>query len=189
MALSCIAGVVESADRQSACNTLPALTTQHVGDAGMAKPILSLIQHLESKSIPEPNSGCWIWLGAPTPKGYGQYRKKGQKPQQAHRASWTVYNGPIPEGMQVCHKCDVPSCINPAHLFLGTPADNSADMVRKGRSSKQRGMAASRARLTDQEVLAIRSSKETPSALASKYGISRCHVSNIRRRYCWRHLP
>lgn len=76
--------------------------------------------------------GCQIWTAATSMKGYGQFNKGG-KDYLAHRASWTISHGPIPAGLWVLHRCDTPPCINPDHLFLGTAADNTADMIRKGR--------------------------------------------------------
>ena len=76
-------------------------------------------------------TGCWIWMGA-TSNGYGVASDNG-KTQPAHRYSWELHNGPIPEGMQVCHKCDVKPCVNPDHLFIGTQKDNMHDAMRKGR--------------------------------------------------------
>ena len=81
-------------------------------------------------------SGCWVWQGSAGKDGYGRmvYRLDGQRViRGAHRVSWEVANGPIPEGMHVLHRCDNPPCVNPAHLFLGTQADNMRDMTRKGR--------------------------------------------------------
>jgi hypothetical protein len=83
---------------------------------------------LESRISPEPTSGCWLWASTYDSFGYGVLRNK-----KAHRLSWQAYRGEIPDGMFVCHKCDVPECINPDHLFLGTPRENAQDMVRKGR--------------------------------------------------------
>lgn len=80
---------------------------------------------------------CWEWTGARNPKGYGVKRNavaRGVKENiMAHRMSWLLFNSDIPEGLRVLHKCDNPSCVNPAHLFLGTPKDNTQDMLAKGR--------------------------------------------------------
>lgn len=80
-------------------------------------------------------SGCWNWMGAVHKKtGYGIFRRKGgSSGHSAHRMAWELWNGPVPEGLCVCHKCDNPRCCNPDHLFIGTHKDNSEDMVRKGR--------------------------------------------------------
>lgn len=83
-------------------------------------------------------SGCWEWLSAQQPRGYGfftMYKKERGHTncELAHRASWMLHNGPIPEGQFVCHRCDNPSCVNPAHLFIGSAQDNVSDMIQKGR--------------------------------------------------------
>ena len=98
-----------------------------------------LAVRFEQKYITEPNTGCWIWIAALSNKGYGKIgrgmRQDGHEP--AHRISWELNYGPIPEGLHVLHKCDNPPCVNPNHLFLGTHGDNMRDSVTKGRADSK----------------------------------------------------
>ena len=88
----------------------------------------------QDRLIPEPNSGCWLWEGSTTRDGYGLVTIAPRKsPHRVHRLAWEQAYGPIPEKMSVLHRCDVPACCNPAHLFLGSQQDNVTDMVTKGR--------------------------------------------------------
>lgn len=108
--------------------------------------------------MPVPESGCLIWIGGATADGYGSMRVR-YKHYLVHRAAWENENGPIPDGMHVCHKCDVPSCCRVDHLFLGTNRDNIQDSVRKGRRkgiSGNRGKWKSgvKCKWTEKEVLA-----------------------------------
>src|SRR5262245_8603979 len=88
-----------------------------------------------AKIMPEPMSGCWLWLGWVDRKGYGSIGlgRRIDGTEQTHRVSWILYRGSIPEGVQVQHKCDTPSCVNPDHLELGTPLQNMEQMVGRGR--------------------------------------------------------
>lgn len=103
------------------------------------KPILhapGIYLRFEKYWIPEPNSGCWLWLGGVMGRGYGRFNWKPAN-NYTHRASWMLYRGDIPKKMDVCHSCDVPWCVNPDHLFVGTRQDNIRDMMTKGRGGFQ----------------------------------------------------
>lgn len=134
---------------------------------------------------------CQIWLGYVDRAGYGVIRFNG-KNHLAHRASWIIEHGPIPDGAMVLHRCDNPSCVNPAHLFLGTQRNNMEDMVTKGRSHKPIGTRNASAVLTDDQVRDIRASYVPQYgscvALARRYGVGRSTIWGIVKGNSWKHV-
>jgi hypothetical protein len=115
--------------------------------------------------------------------GYGKASHRGRT-WRAHRLAWLGAKGVDPGEALVCHKCDTPLCVNPDHLFLGTPADNSADMTRKGRSTH--GVRNGRAKLNPAKVRAIRESKKRHVDIAAEFGISLAMVSFVRSGVHWK---
>lgn len=144
-----------------------------------------LAAKLEYYSMPEPNSGCHLWLGGVDQYGYGQTFWQGVR-WSAHQAAWISANGSIPKGLCVCHKCDVRSCINITHLWIGTNAENTADKVAKGRVARNFGEKAGNAILTQAQADAIREMSGTQESIAAKFGISRRTVSHIKVGNTWR---
>lgn len=140
----------------------------------------------------EPNTGCWLWIGRLTDGGYGQIGVQVDgvaRTLRAHRVSYEVHVGDIPTGMYVCHRCDTPSCVNPAHLFAGTPQDNATDMVEKGRHARAGGSSPGEhhpsARLTEAQVADIRRREKSCRAYAKQYGISAGYVCQLQNGH-WR---
>lgn len=141
-------------------------------------------ERLAELSVAE-SSGCIRFTGHLDGEGYGRIMVARVK-YMAHRLSYSLNNGPIPDGYVVRHKCDNPSCINPEHLEVGTQADNIADKVSRGRQA--RGSGAGRAILTEESVREIRSSQLKVSELSTLYGVSVVSIRNILRRKTWQHV-
>ena len=153
-----------------------------------------IIEIIHSRSIKITESGCWIWMGT---MGSGINNKYGtfvlkKKRFSAHRASFYVFKGEIPIGLLVCHVCDVPACVNPNHLFLGTHKENTWDMIKKGRrvQSTMQGEKHGCSKLTSKQFLEIRSlkGKYTEIEIANMFGVSKPLISLIQRRLAWKHI-
>lgn len=132
---------------------------------------------------------CWLWLGRKSKRGYGVLVHKGRT-WRAHRLWWTLQHGSIPRGKVLCHHCDTRACIRPSHLFLGTPADNNADMHKKGRNV--RGERTAKAKLTAAKVRQIRAlwrpRKVSARYLGARFGVSERQVWNVLKRTSWNHV-
>jgi len=147
-----------------------------------------IIQRLLWYTEVQPN-GCWHWTRVQTGCGYAQIGIDG-KLISVHRLSYELFVGPIPDGMVVCHKCDVRHCICPDHLWIGTYQDNTDDMMKKGRCAVI-GSNCKKSKLTDEKVIQIRKLKQSGishSKIASLYGIHFTTVSDIVRGKIWKHL-
>jgi hypothetical protein len=116
--------------------------------------------------------------------GYGLIHE-GRKTRSAHRVSWLLHFGEPPIGMCVCHRCDNPPCVNPAHLFLGTLAENNFDKERKGRAVQVRGVQHGGARLTEAAARRIKFGFESPDVLAQEFGVTVGCVYNVRSGLTW----
>ncbi len=150
-------------------------------------------EQLNSRLIPEPNTGCLLWTGCVCRKGYGQIKVGGRKGpvMRAHRLAWELEKGPVPDGLALLHKCDVPSCCNTDHLRPGTLAQNNADMKAKGRASRKARFHSQehpRALLTNEDIIAIRADTRTQAAIGAQYGIGQPHISAIKLRRIWKHV-
>lgn len=132
--------------------------------------------------------GCWEWGASKNKCGYGTVTNESGGSMLAHRAMWEVVNGKIPDGMEVCHECDNPACINHDHLFLGTHQENMTDCKNKGRAVGHPGEKNRRAKLTEADVIAIRASKMNKADLARKYSVSHSLIRFIKNRTAWKHV-
>jgi len=137
----------------------------------------------------DTTNNCWLWTGRLTVKGYGSFvvTYNGYKFWRAPRFAWFLENGPIPKDGQILHTCDNRFCVNPEHLYLGNTDDNMRDMVKNGRSMI--GERHWKARLTEDDVIAIRLSNKSDSQLAAKYNVHASHIGKIRIGVRWGHVP
>ena len=126
-------------------------------------------------------TGCWLWRLALYHNGYGRF-SIGKKRVRAHRTAWELLRGPIPDDKQVLHHCDVRCCVNPDHLYLGTPQDNTDDRITRGR-------ARHNWRLTHEQVRAIRADQRSYSKIAHDYGVLKGVITTIKNNRTYRHVP
>lgn len=148
------------------------------------RPVAELIEECVERIT---ESGCWIWMGRCLPFGYGVLsmgRARGSVP--AHRLSYEHFVGPIPKGMFVCHRCDVPQCVNPNHLFLGTARENLQDAAGKGRMAW--GAKNPHATISEAVARAILAAEGAPREIATLYGTTPRNVWRIKTGRNWRHL-
>ena len=154
-------------------------------------PMKTLIERLLAK-VEKQSNGCWLWMGGKV-RGYGQIRRggRGSGLMLTHRVSFEHFVGPIPDGLCILHSCDIPACVNPDHLFLGTHKDNTADCVKKGRFADNKGEANGRSKLTEENIRSIRAMRhagETQKSIADHFGVSYGHVSLIISGKNWAHV-
>lgn len=136
-----------------------------------------LLSRLLQKCEVDLATGCWMWTGRRNHGGYGTWTLSvggKTKTYRAHRLSYELHAEEIPHGMFICHRCDTPACINPDHLFIGTPKDNVADMDAKGRGRREPPR-----KLTDEQVAHIRRREMTAAQYAKLYGVHRGHIGNL----------
>ena len=135
--------------------------------------------------------GCWDWTGGKNRFGYGSFQLRTNKSILAHRTCWNMFNGEIPIGVCVYHKCDNPGCVNPDHLFLGTHKENMEDKIKKGRHNCAKGEKNGMSKLKNDDVVKI---KEMIGLglknheIVKKFGYSHLSVSRIRHNKIWKHL-
>lgn len=150
-------------------------------------------QRFEARIECDPNSGCWLWSGGALASGYGCFTAHGRN-YRAHRFSFAAYvREPGPDEF-ICHRCDTPACVNPQHLFAGSPADNVADMMAKGRRVQgrtHRGSESNLSKLSEPQVAEIRravAAGATKNAMARRYGVSRGAIVQIAQGKTWAHM-
>jgi hypothetical protein len=152
-------------------------------------PLLALEDRFWGK-VDHSGDGCWVWRAGRNRRGYGTFRLKSGS-ALAHRVAFELEHGPIPPGMHVCHHCDNPPCVNPAHLFLGTDADNVADMMAKGRKRTvvPTGESHPSAKLTWAKVAEIRrlyaAGGHSQRDLGRQFGVGLCAIQGVVTRKTW----
>lgn len=141
------------------------------------------------------DAACWLWTGRRYRDGYGEFVWSADGKERrgvAHRWLWQALNGPISRTLEVCHRCDVPACVRPDHLFVGTRADNERDKIAKGRRPSTAGESDPNARLSEGDVKRIREMRAGGASyvrIAGEYGLNYTHVRDICHGKCWANVP
>lgn len=151
---------------------------------------LTKIKELFEKTVIKKD-GCWEWRNSKLRSGYGSISIGRHKFLSAHRVSWIIHYGEIPEGLLVCHRCDNKECTNPEHLFLGTYKDNSIDCVNKNRKNMNFGVNHYSAKLNDEKVRSIKKlliENNTWRSIAEMYNVSISTIQNIVKGKTWKHI-
>ncbi|MDE2024909.1 MAG: HNH endonuclease [Patescibacteria group bacterium] len=150
----------------------------------------SILERFENSYIKNEKTGCWEWIKGLDRQGYGQihdYDKQGKRiTRYAHRISFEIYKHKIPNNKLICHSCDNPKCVNPKHLWIGTTQENVDDKLKKNRGLF--GSKHQNSKLTEEDILFIRSSKARKSELARKFNVHFMTITNILRRNTWKHV-
>ena len=147
---------------------------------------IPLQERFEEKVVRVPWSGCWLWTGQ-LANGYGIIHDGGRvsKVRKAHRISYEMHKGAIPSGLCVLHRCDVPCCVNPEHLFLGDRFLNNRDRHQKGRSGSHSGTNNGRAKLSWEKAALIRDDKRPTADVAAAFMVCKSTVCRIRNGSYW----
>lgn len=156
------------------------------------------IDYFRSRSIVDPDTGCWIWQGPRRRNAYGVATNKSGVTTSAHRVCYEAAHGvTLPRHLVVCHKCDNPPCVNPDHLFSGTHSDNMKDCAAKGRLKltlaganlpTMFGTDNAKAKMNPDKVVLIRASTDPIKAIARRFGIDPKTVRQIRNREIWKQV-
>ena len=186
--ISDASGVVSVCGRGGLCVAPGHLELRTVGPA--PRPVAERMAPFVAVGGPDE---CWPWTGKMASGGYGSIRDEDGRMTRTHRVAWRLANGPIPDGLMIRHSCDNPPCCNPRHLAPGTQLDNMRDMYRRQRANHPRGPRAANAKLTEADIIEIRSRHAARSSklveMAREYGLHRSQIERIVHRKAWAHLP
>ena len=150
----------------------------------------TLLERFERLYIPEPNSGCWLWLGSLAGRDGRAMIRMDQEMILGSYASWLLFNNhiPLPKNIHILHTCDMPSCVNPDHLWLGSHSDNMRDCEKKGRRFHPFGERHHQAKLSEAAVLEIRTGALSSEGYARKFGVYLSTVYKAKSGETWKHL-